>query len=322
MRDYKFDNIKFILIFLVVFAHLLRLLEGDIANYLCFFIYTFHMPVFVFVSGYFDKFSMKKIKRYVILYLIWQTIYIAFDKFILGFNKNFQYLTPNWIIWYLLACIVWTILNKILDTDSKKKATFLICGSVILSIIISFIDEIEYFFSLARIVTFFPFFLIGYYTKKFDSTWYKLKKGKKIEKSKMVLLLLGLVISISYFIIKKELDTTWLFGVFSYKNGNYDFILKLIWIIFSSCMLTTLMNIVKNKKYKVITNLGANTLMIYLGHGFFVKILRHVFRIFCYNELTNIILAAVISCLILILLGKLVPMYIKSIKDICDLEKK
>jgi fucose 4-O-acetylase-like acetyltransferase len=58
MRNYKIDNIKAFLIILVVFGHMLELVNmGGLYR----LIYTIHMPVFVFVSGYFAKFNAKKI---------------------------------------------------------------------------------------------------------------------------------------------------------------------------------------------------------------------------------------------------------------------
>lgn len=56
-RDYYFDNAKFILIFLVVFGHLMQpfVADYDSVHILYIFIYTFHMPAFILISGYFAK---------------------------------------------------------------------------------------------------------------------------------------------------------------------------------------------------------------------------------------------------------------------------
>lgn len=55
-RDYFFDNVKAVLMFLVVLGHLLLPIHGE--SFLVVvkrLIYVFHMPMFVFVSGYFAK---------------------------------------------------------------------------------------------------------------------------------------------------------------------------------------------------------------------------------------------------------------------------
>ena len=55
-RDYYFDNLKAVLIFLVVLGHfLLPIYDDAFLVVLKRLIYVFHMPLFVFVSGYFSK---------------------------------------------------------------------------------------------------------------------------------------------------------------------------------------------------------------------------------------------------------------------------
>ena len=56
-RDFYFDNAKFILMFFVVFGHLLQsYIDTDVfISYIYRLIYTFHMPAFILVSGYFAK---------------------------------------------------------------------------------------------------------------------------------------------------------------------------------------------------------------------------------------------------------------------------
>ena len=62
-RRYLWDNFKFFLIFCVVLGHYSGYYTDDIENMrrLFFFLYLFHMPAFIFVSGLsVKKLSMKK----------------------------------------------------------------------------------------------------------------------------------------------------------------------------------------------------------------------------------------------------------------------
>ena len=75
-RNPYWDNVKGILVILVVLGHLLELMAGRIpgALYLWSMIYSFHMPAFLIISGYFAKRSQKNkldnAKKYFCLYLL------------------------------------------------------------------------------------------------------------------------------------------------------------------------------------------------------------------------------------------------------------
>ena len=65
-RIYYWDNLKCLLIFLVVVGHFLIPVYHDSGRSIeavYFFIYLFHMPAFIFVSGFFAKSYLKKMCR-------------------------------------------------------------------------------------------------------------------------------------------------------------------------------------------------------------------------------------------------------------------
>lgn len=55
MRNDRMDNLRCLLIFLVVLGHFLGLIPG--AGGLYRIIYLFHMPAFLFLTGYFTHFN-------------------------------------------------------------------------------------------------------------------------------------------------------------------------------------------------------------------------------------------------------------------------
>ena len=76
------DNLKFILIFLVVFGHFMSPFTSNSIDLerMYFFIYIFHMPAFIFVSGLFSKGSVdnknyKKVFECIVLYLFVKCIF-------------------------------------------------------------------------------------------------------------------------------------------------------------------------------------------------------------------------------------------------------
>ena len=79
-RNAYFDNMKALLIFLVVLGHVLSNFAGDdsVGEWIYLVIFSFHMPAFLFVTGYFARSDPKKvIGQLLILYLIMYFLVIA-----------------------------------------------------------------------------------------------------------------------------------------------------------------------------------------------------------------------------------------------------
>lgn len=312
MRNYKFDNLKCIMIFLVIFGHCLEAIKGDLSKNLYIFIYTFHMPIFVFITGYFAKCSKKRVIKFVKIYVIWQTIYLLYDKYFLSVGTSIQYHTPNRFLWYIFAMIIWFAMLKIFDTKDKKIAIMFVLLSFASSIVLGFWNDIGYKFSVSRIITFLPYFLLGYYSKKFK--W----EAKEIyeEKNNRILFSIVALISIIYFLsIKDTISSSWLYGSYSYENGNYNFIFKIMWILLSLVEMIIFLSVVPNEKIKFVSAAGANTLWTFLFHGLFVKAFPSRVLIFKYSEFINIVLALMISIAILTAFGIALPNLLSKIEN-------
>ena len=166
-RLYILDNIKGIQIFLVVFAHFLyeyanfevKSLSNKIVNY----IYCFHMPVFIFLSGFLSKSvnsrSFKSIAKLLLIYIIFNfthgLILFYYNKYKMRFNS------ANHSYWYLLCLIYWRF-----SVNYFSNQFFSIFISLIVSILVGFNDSISNVFSLKRTFSFFPYFIIGYKLSK------------------------------------------------------------------------------------------------------------------------------------------------------------
>ena len=110
-----FDNLKGVLIILVVIGHLLepcaRLGSEGLAGFRVLdFIYMFHMPLFIFVTGLFSKgvFRQGRFRAevplfyFAICFLLYTGLMV--EKCLLGAHVSFNYLTLNGRIpWYLMV---------------------------------------------------------------------------------------------------------------------------------------------------------------------------------------------------------------------------
>src|SRR5699024_7852784 len=83
VRNAYFDNANVLLIFLVVFGHMIQAFTGESSGIdtLYMWMYTFHMPAFIFLARFFAKGSgnkqyiLKLAKKLLLPYIIFQILY-------------------------------------------------------------------------------------------------------------------------------------------------------------------------------------------------------------------------------------------------------
>ena len=158
-RSLYWDNIKGFLILFVVFAHILYQLKGNSGGISAAidYIYMFHMPAFVFVSGYFGKSdrsrNFRNIFKFAFLYFIFNSITL-FIKYHDGLTSLIE---PLYSYWYLIALIVWRLtchkLAKIKGITVILFAAALVAG---------FFSSVDNHLAIARIIGFYPFYMLGY----------------------------------------------------------------------------------------------------------------------------------------------------------------
>lgn len=319
MRKYEFDNLKFLMIFLVVFGHLLEILNAGISRNLYILIYTFHIPVFVFVSGYFFKFKPKNIIKYVIYYIIWQVLYSLFDIYFLKTSQAISFKVPYWILWYLISLISWCLITKLFDVKSNKIKVLLLLVSFSISILSGFLftKRSGYDFSISRTLTYFPYFLLGFYLKNSESNFLSLKSAEnKLNIKKFSIVLLIFIICFAYFITNiNNIEFGMLYGSHGYKElHNYTPLFKTILSLFSLSIIILLLNFISKKKLPIISDIGKSTLIVYLLHGFIIKTIHNKLKIFVFSDLINILISFILSIVIVLLFGYLLPILIQKIK--------
>ncbi|MGN0396609.1 MAG: acyltransferase family protein [Candidatus Fimimorpha sp.] len=305
-RCYKFDNIRCILIILVVFGHCLELIQGEWANGIYCIIYSFHMPMFIFISGYFARYNRRKIAAsFIYPYFVFQIIYQIFDWLVIsqkpGFHLQFTY--PYWLLWYLFVLILYYLLIPFFQTERICTAWKIVVGSVCLSLLVGFENMIEYYFSLSKFFTFLPYFLMGYYIGNHKILKEMIESGRIYSKILMCVSA-GVVGICCLYVLWNPIVTPFvLHGGNTYSRANYGpltkgslVIVAVVWIIFFlliPCL---------NRKIRFMTSIGQHTISIFLMHGFFVKLLRK-YMTFAFSQAGNIALAAIFTVLITIMFG-------------------
>lgn len=272
-KDIKISNLKGLLIFLVVFGHLIEVYK-DTFHYLYVFIYSFHMPLFILISGYLAKrIDRKKIFNFLLLYLIFETIFNSIMSVISGVLQT-NFAIPYFHLWYLLSMITWYLLAFPLTKKKLNLTTKLIVLTVTLSIsLFSRYIDIEglnnYFLSYQRSLTFLFFFFLGFVLDTKDmKKVYSLIKNKIVICSASILAIMSLMLAAN----TEELELIFM-GAFNVNTSGLSdsqyFVQITMGLFISVFMCFVIMNMITSRT-SFLTRWGDNSLYIFIFHAFFV----------------------------------------------------
>ena len=292
-RDLKFDGLKFLMVFFVVLAHMKFNSYGiEIHN----MIYSFHIPVFVFLSGYFTSINSSKkkrlswLKRTIFLFVCAHLAHL-FLSYILGNPFKWKYIiTPGFTLWYLLSLIYWRFF--IWKLTENAKGSIMLVASFLLIIVCGFVPLKEEL-SFQRTFAFLPFFILGFLFKKNHLM-------KKIERVpiwvSIVVVIMGLLAACFLPIYVPNLY------YYSWKEAPIRLLLTFQGIIL--CLSIIRLSRICFLEY--FSRFGQYTLWIYIGHSYLIVIGEKV--ILQYGLSLNVFQALIIAfiyCALFILIAKM-----------------
>ena len=304
-RIKSLDSLKFLMIFAVVLGHL-SFNDKGIGIY--HMIYSCHMPIFCFLSGYFTSINGNRekvflwLKKIIIIYLLAQLFHVILEFILL--NKNIEPLNatllgnilfkPRLALWYLLCLVYWRlVLWKFKNINDMK---LLLCSSIF-SILAGFIP-IDHDFAFQRAFSFFPYFVIGYI----------FRKRELMNKLNKIPIMYALFVIIIGFMIARLLPmympkfhyTNWFEPIYRIIQFVLGLILCLSFIRFSN----------KLSVIEGFSKLGRYTLWIYIGHTYLIILGEKVFPILGigFNFLTAILLS-IAYCALFVSMAKIYDSY-------------
>lgn len=270
MRNNIIDAIKGFGIYLVVIGHLIQNSCSDFDNNIVWrIIYSFHMPLFFFISGFLAYLSksngsilvLKRFNSLMIPFFAWAILYYFIrddSKISLIHYVTDVFITPDkglWFLWVLFFSYLCLFLTK--KIPMNLYLSFIIICLFLLVFCIVIKDKI---FGINLIAKQLPFFFIGYLTNKHNKILFV-----KLKKLKFVILTLY-IIGVSFWMRKED--------PLFYKYINLGSIFKLFYIflvgllgVFSCFSLFG--SIKENSKIKILNILsyvGKHTLAIYSIH--------------------------------------------------------
>lgn len=296
-RNKNIDYIKAFAIVLVVLGHAIQFGSGIYVkehmfenNYIIYFIYSFHMPIFMLVSGFLFSISISKYKTkeiiikksqsLIIPIIFWSLLTTFFDcligdkdrllnPFRFGVAWFFEFIGQFWFLWAVFICsMVVLLINKVFKDN---------IFAYLFVFIITFITPDVLLFSLVKFM--YPFFVIGYMANKY----------KLIEKCNVKIKTIGFIVSTVLFVVMLAFIKG---NYFIYNSGYtllgrekvfemlYINIYRLLIGLFGSYVFVYLLSIIAPKINGLIDRaimcLGKNTMGIYIISFFFVVYLLPV----------------------------------------------
>ena len=279
------DNARWIAITLMVMGHaILKLIHGsDVAYEAYLFIYAFHVPLFVAVSGYFARSGPpgtrqlhRLITDVVFPYVVFETIW-TLVRWLLGGEFNLDYSSASWTLWFLIALLVWRLMLPFMVL-----LRYPLLVSILISIGAGYITSIDGTFALSRTLGLLPFFVFGWKLRQWKLTarWLELGVGEvwrwRVGALTLFSALLG-VITLNIDALRTLQIRQFLLYSQAYPTFGYDQLwaggIRLGLILLAFALIMAFLLLVP-RRTTWFTAFGSATMYIYMLHSFVLFPLR------------------------------------------------
>ena len=270
-RDPWFDNAKMALVLLVVVGHSWTLLPKTATQDVLYdFLYVWHVPAFVLVTGYLSRsFSwewarMSRLVRTVVVpYVVFEALLALFRIHVGGEELDDLFLDPHWPMWYLSALFFWRLLTPVFKplwggvAIGLAVATSLVAGLYAGNTL-----------DVARVLGLLPFFVLG-----LKATPERLERLRSRRARAWAVGVLATIFVLSFW------TDTWATTEYLYYRALYDelpgsdlrsAVTRAVLILAGSLGALAFLALVP-RITGWFSHMGAWTLVVYLFHGFVIK---------------------------------------------------
>ncbi|MGW7076303.1 acyltransferase family protein [Streptomyces sp. NPDC054871] len=272
-RDSFFDNAKYLAIVLVAMAHAWEpLTDGSrAAEALYMTVYTFHMPAFILISGYFSRsFDMRsdRLKRLVtgiaVPYVIFEVAYTFFKRYADDDpTQPISLLDPWYLTWFLVALFVWR-----LTTPLWKLVRWPVPLALAIAVLATISPDIGDDLDLQRVLQFLPFFVLGLFMKP---EYFQLVRRREVRLLSIPIFASALLLA---YWAGPRMTSAWFYRRDSAQELGAPWwagVVMTLALFGCSAILTACFFAWVPRRKMWFTVLGAGTLYGYLLHGFLAK---------------------------------------------------
>lgn len=273
-RNIWLDNVKGFLIICVVAGHFLESgidYHSNMCKSLFLFIYSFHMPLFVFASGLMCEHAIKTKERFCKKLASFAGLFVLLKLLIFPFQRlnnpdlTFSLVKTDGVPWYLFAmCVFYTCAYLLRNMDKRK----VLAISFFIALMAGYDNGIGDVFAFSRCLVFFPWFVLG---------WMSDVNKLEFQLHRRSLRILAPIIVLTFFILcRVNIDSFYIFRRFFTGRSSYEALLDdavEIGILFrlSAYMITfiigvCIMSIIPRRKLFHLDVLGKESMSIYFFH--------------------------------------------------------
>ncbi|MBS44778.1 MAG: acyltransferase [Nocardioides sp.] len=270
-RDPWLDNAKMTLVTLVVVGHAWVMLpDGPVVDQVYDWLYFWHMPAFILVTGYLaKKFEWSGarlavlVRTVVVPYLVFEAALVLFRTQLGGETFDDVFLDPHWPVWFLAALALWRLATPLFRAVPAPVA---VAVAVALSVASGFVGT--HVLDLFRVLGFLPFFVLGLVLR---AEHLELLRHRAVQVVGVGVLAVALL-SARFF--GSWAGTDWVYYNSSYSDlgvsGAEGVAIRLAMLGIGLATALSFLALVP-RVGGWFTRMGAATLVVYLFHGFFVK---------------------------------------------------
>ncbi|MET9350711.1 acyltransferase family protein [Streptomyces termitum] len=270
-RDPYFDNAKYLAILLVAVGHILPVvLEGSRTTRTLYqFIYLFHMPVFILVSGYLSRSytgkpaQLKRLLTGVALpYVVFEVVYTYLTRWIQP-DRPFSLLQPTYMMWFLLTLFIWRV-----TAPFWSVVRWPVTISLVIAALTTMTPGMAGPLELHRVLQFLPFFVIGLRMKPEHFVWLR---RTPVRVASLVVLAVTLVVT---YRVSMDVQLNWLYRSRSVQELGMHLLPGMFWagVLFLLTLLlcAAFLSLVPGS-HRWFTVLGSGTICGYLLHGIVIR---------------------------------------------------
>ncbi|MER5182061.1 acyltransferase family protein [Streptomyces sp. NPDC002896] len=272
-RDAFFDNAKYLAIVLVAMGHAWEPLtdHSRAAEALYMTVYTFHMPAFILISGYFSRsFDMRpdRLRRLVtgvaVPYVIFEVAYSFFKQWADDDPTHpISLLDPWYLTWFLVALFVWR-----LTTPLWKVVRWPVPLALAIATLATVSPDIGDDLDLQRVLQFLPFFVMGLFMKP---EHFQMLRRREVRLLSVPVLAGALLVA---YWAAPRMSSAWFYHRDSAQELGSPWwagVVMTLALFGCSMVLTACFFAWVPRRRMWFTALGAGTLYGYLLHGFLAK---------------------------------------------------